>query len=654
LTLHRIDLTSLSATIGADTWPLAVSSGGTWSADFRLRHEPAASSPGWCTDTYASDATGLSAQVTTRHLDGGVEWQVQLTNSSSERSRVLDGLASLRGRIPVRDAVLMHTKGSCTHPDDFTPAVTVLDEEPFRLAPRAGRSSDLHLPAFVVAGEGRAVALYLGWSGQWSAEFALDADGVVLSLGHDSPRLYLEPGESITLPSVLLIEAADPDAAMAATRRYLRRHVVPRRPDGSTVNTVAHMTMSTFHLTRTTSTEAEIEEVARSADLGIENYWVDACWYGDEPDWYAQVGSWHPRAADFPAGLRPVSEAAHARDMGFIFWMEPERARTDSAWATQHPDLFLSFPSDPGSAAYRSWVRDHLPDQDPPAAEAGNLLLNLGKPEARELMLEAISAIITDVKADVYRQDMNVDPLEAWRAADAPDRTGITEIRHIEGMYWVWDQLLARHPALVIDNCASGGRRLDLEALRRSLPLWRSDAADVGGVTGDAVAQASQIHQAGLGRWLPDHSGPIHSFDAYSIRSSTATGFVVYRPLPEDPAEIALLRSAITEHQRLRPLLDGDFSVLRSPSLEPGDWCGFQYHSPESGRGFVLAFRSAGAPTSATFELRGLDPAATYRVQESIEYAQSAPTQSTGVALQSLVVTALGERQSLLLEYELA
>jgi len=42
---------------------------------------------------------------------------------------------------------------------------------------------------------------------------------------------------------------------------------------------------------------------------------------------------------------------------------------------------------------------------------------------------------------------------------DTPDRQGMTEIRYVEGLYEMWDELRAKHPGLLIDNCASGGRR---------------------------------------------------------------------------------------------------------------------------------------------------------------------------------------------------
>ena len=55
------------------------------------------------------------------------------------------------------------------------------------------------------------------------------------------------------------------------------------------------------------------------------------------------------------------------------------------------------------------------------------------------------------------------------------ERQGIAEIKYINGLYATLDELLDRFPGLVIDNCASGGRRLDYEMCRRSVPLFRTD-----------------------------------------------------------------------------------------------------------------------------------------------------------------------------------
>ena len=47
-------------------------------------------------------------------------------------------------------------------------------------------------------------------------------------------------------------------------------------------------------------------------------------------------------------------------------------------------------------------------------------------------------------------------------------------MKHVAGLYEFLDALLAARPHLLVDNCAGGGRRMDLEMLKRSVTFWRS------------------------------------------------------------------------------------------------------------------------------------------------------------------------------------
>ena len=50
-----------------------------------------------------------------------------------------------------------------------------------------------------------------------------------------------------------------------------------------------------------------------------------------------------------------------------------------------------------------------------------------------------------------------------------PDRQGITENLYVQGHLAFWDEFRRRNPYLRIDSCASGGRRNDLETIRRAV-----------------------------------------------------------------------------------------------------------------------------------------------------------------------------------------
>ncbi len=202
--------------------------------------------------------------------------------------------------------------------------------------------------------------------------------------------------------------------------------------------------------------------------IHLDYYFIDAGWYPNQGSW-VNVGTWEVDKTRFPRGVREVADRVHKNGTKFVLWFEPERV-VDGSWlAVHHPDWILR--------------------------GGGARLLNLGHPEAWKWVVEKIDGLITSQAVDVYRQDFNMQPLGCWRAADAPDRQGLTEMRHVEGYLAFWDELLRRHPDLYIDTCASGGRRNDLETLRRSVPLLRSDCF--------SPAEAQQAHTMGIALWMP-------------------------------------------------------------------------------------------------------------------------------------------------------
>src|ERR1039458_99839 len=61
------------------------------------------------------------------------------------------------------------------------------------------------------------------------------------------------------------------------------------------------------------------------------------------------------------------------------------------------------------------------------------------------------------------------------------------------------------HPGLHIDNCASGGRRIDIETMSRSFIVWRTDH-------GYADTLAEQAQTQALAPWVPENMG----FETYT------------------------------------------------------------------------------------------------------------------------------------------
>ena len=146
-----------------------------------------------------------------------------------------------------------------------------------------------------------------------------------------------------------------------------------------------------------------------------------------------------------------------------------------------------------------------------PAPYPSSLLFDLGFEPAREYMTKYLSSSVRAFGLDYLRMDFNIDPAASWALKDQqqaaatgrPLQTGLAETAYIEGLYKMWKQIITENPAVLLDNCASGGRRLDLETATLAVPLWQSDLA---GNRGD-VSESWQSQTMGLSNFLPIHSG---------------------------------------------------------------------------------------------------------------------------------------------------
>ncbi|NIM47665.1 MAG: alpha-galactosidase, partial [Gemmatimonadales bacterium] len=201
---------------------------------------------------------------------------------------------------------------------------------------------------------------------------------------------------------------------------------------------------------------------------------------------WPHTGTWEVDTERFPRGLRAITDHAHAKGVKSIVWFEPERVAPGTWLYENHPEWLLG------------------PDGE-------QKLLNLGHPEALDWLTEHVDKLIIEQGIDLYRNDFNIDPLPYWRANDPDDRQGITEIGYAMGHLAFWDELRRRHPNMLIDTCASGGRRNDLETLRRSVPLHRSDHL--------LEPTSQQCHTYGIASWIPFYGTGVNQFESYGFRS---------------------------------------------------------------------------------------------------------------------------------------
>ena len=539
--------------------------------------------------TYTDPVTGLQVRcVIVEYADfPTVEWTVHLRNTGPADSRIVEDVQALDTSLqrgPVGEFLLRHNVGSPCQPNDYQPMETPLPPDAHeRIAAAGGRPTNSDLCYVNVEWPGRGVIVALGWPGQWAAHFVRDdGDALRVVAGQELTHFRLHPGEEVRTPLVVLQFRSGGDwiRAQNVWRAWMIAHNLPR-PGARPVP--MHYGACFGNMQPRADEELSVIGGFLRESVPLEYWFIDAGWYPSRGDWPV-TGTWEVDTERFPRGLREVADYVHANGMKFVVWFEPERVAAGTWLSEHHPEWILG-----GS---------------------GGGLLNLGDPEAWQWALERVDSLLTSQAIDVYRQDFNIDPLGYWRANDAEDRQGITEIKHVMGYLAFWDELLRRHPGLWIDTCASGGRRNDLETLRRSVPLLRSDYWN------DPVSQQAQT--MGIAEWMPYYGSGMGTSDVYWFRSCIFPASRIGWDARDPNLDYALLRRMIAECHQVQRYMMGDFYPLTACSLDNDVWAAWQFDVSESGEGVVQAFRRAEcSEQTARLKLRGLEPDRLYLVTDA-------------------------------------
>ncbi len=504
--------------------------------------------------------------------------------------------------------------------------------------PKQGRSSDEAWPFFDILGDHCGLLVAVGWSGQWKARFSEKNESVAIQSGMANLNTYLEPGEEIRTPSYSITYfEGDAEYGHNIFRRLILKHYTPN----TETKYVCKLPLSMSALADRTETVFK-SNIAAAAKYGVpvDNLVIDAGWYTDvKPEangivsgsipwekWYYQAGNWSFNTSLFPNGnLKSLSLMAQKNGIGVALWLEPERAHSGTHMIDNHSELYFS-------------------------EEAGGVhLLNLGKEEAREWLIDYISNLIEENNLSIYRQDFNMTPEWFWDNEYPFDRLGIAEIRYIEGLYYVFDTIREKYPAVLIDSCASGGRRMDIEILKRTVILWRTDyCCNTYGK--NFFDEGTQFQMQSLSYWLPLHATGVGTdkFESYNFRSALAAGINFNSYISEENAEDA--KFLVSQASKMRPYYYGDYYQILEPVYDFKSWQAYEVWRNDLGKGALVVYiRENAKETEKVLYLKGLDPQSEYCVTNSDD--ESEAFLMTGADLMNNGFTVSGKARSALVFY---
>lgn len=580
--------------------------------------------------SWRDDKTSLTCEMALTEFRAypAFQWVVRVRNDGrADSARIHDfwGIDTCWNGADGTMPVLHRSVGSPGHEDDYqlisevmhnsmwdqrrripmdTPTNARWAETHSYLMPTDKRSSSHWLPFFNYQTGADGLVTGLGWSGAWRAYFDHQGGGrSTILAGVENLDTILHPGESVrSTLNLALYWRGDMMHGQNLFRALVRDHYTPHnggKPVEPPISGVVWGGIpSREHL--------DIIQQVKQRRIPLDVYWFDAGWYGTgkapsrtvfEGDWGVMAGDWRPNPNWHNGTLKPVSDAAHAAGMKFLVWVEPCRAIQGRPITLLHPEYFLT-----GN-------REGRP------ADGQPLLLDLGKPEALKWAVDTVSSLVRDYGIDWYEEDFNIEPNSYLEAAAEPNRWGMKEMRFIEGHFEFWDRLLKLFPGLAILDCASGGRRIDLETISRGQPLWRSDY----NCFPEATAESTQDQGFGILHWLPFQGSMIRGwsiYDTYEARSALSPGMEVAL-VAKTEQQWNQLKANVAQARRCKRHFSGDYYPLTSRQRSASAWTAYHLFLPRKQEGMIVALRRSGSDVRAmTFDLLTIDPARRWRFED--------------------------------------
>jgi alpha-galactosidase len=571
---------------------------------------------------HRSLALDLEARYVTWAETGVITREVTLTNTGTRVLRV-QSIPSLFWQLPNGGYELSYLASGWGLERQLK--TVRLDESQRTFVSTRGRSSAIYSPWFALRNNDLRV-YYMGqlaYSGNWQMTFerqqrygkigGLGPVEVDLGMRFDfGGALTLDPGKSFLVPrAAFTASGGDLDDTLNRLHRYQRQHVMPALRAGSPLPTLFNPFFAYLY-------DMPVELMKKTADIaaeiGLEFFVLDAGWSRKE-NGRPIAGDWGVDSGNFPNGLEELATHVRKKGMQLGLWVEMEAARPESRVFKEHPDWFLTYQGQPF------------------AGPAGRLYLDFAREDVRRWARGVIDRLVRDYGICYLKNDYNVEVGERFDSLQPGRQPGDRLYRHVAGLYRWLDDVRSAHPDLIIENCASGGLRLDLAMIERTHNSFVSDEVKAKPSVQLAYGCTVEFPPEVCSHWMayacssslpPGMCNPISKADPgwwdFMLRVPMNGPLGISGRLLEwDPGLKERARENVALYKRIRTVIAGaDVYHLTPPPAheDPEGWTAIQYVSQDRRRSVLMAYRLRNSDARASFRLRGLAPELRYRIED--------------------------------------
>lgn len=365
--------------------------------------------------------------------------------------------------------------------------------------------------------------------------------------------LELEPGETFeTIPVALGCVRGGFEEAVGALTDYRRAACRRRHPVDDKLPVIFNDYMHC--LWGNPTLESELPLIRRAAELGCEIFAMDSGWYADPGEnWWPGVGEWEVNKKRFP-GKAFDRVMREIRDHGMIpgIWLEPEVVGVRSPVASKPDAWFLK----------RHGRR---------IVYNGRMFLDFRRHEVREWLLDVNSRLINDHGIGYIKYDYNIDLMQGADSLCGSLGHGLLE--QTRALYDFYDELSARFPQLIMENCGAGGLRMDYGLLSRLQIQSSSDLEDFLDYAPLAAGVASMCLPEQMAVWaFPSAPGDEENTVCNMVNCLLGRVHLSGRIDRLDGKNAALVRDALDLYRKIRSDLTAmrPFYPMGMPRMVPG------------------------------------------------------------------------------------
>lgn len=344
--------------------------------------------------------------------------------------------------------------------------------------------------------------------------------------------------------------------------------------------------------------------------MGGELFVMDDGWFGEKyprKTDNSALGDWKVDREKLPNGIEGLLDEAKKQGVKFGIWIEPEMSNTKSELYDKHPD----------------WVIK-APKRELRTGRGGTqVVLDLANPKVQDFVFSVVDDLMTKYpEIDYIKWDANMHISNHGSQYLTADNQSHLYIDYHRGLEKALQRIRAKYPDLTIQDCASGGGRVNWGYLPYFDEFWTSDNTDAlqrvymqwgTSYFFPAIAMAAHISNA------PNHQ----TARTVPLKFRTDVAMCGRLGMEIQPKVLSDVdkdqcRKAIADYKRIRPIVQfGDLYRLQSPFEKKGV-ASLMYVSDAKDKAVFYWFKTEAFCNQhlPRIPMAGLDPQKRYRVTE--------------------------------------